>query len=113
MSGRLHISGDLWLPTDAVTQTFAVYGGKGMGKSNFAAVLCEELYRLGLRFSVIDPMGVFWGLKHSGDGKGKGIEVLILGGRHGDIPIDPSAGAAVADLVVDEKISVIVDISRR
>jgi len=113
MSGRLHISGDLWLPTDAVTQTFAVYGGKGMGKSNFAAVLCEELYRLGLRFSVIDPMGVFWGLKHSGDGKGKGIEVLILGGRHGDLAVDPSAGAAVADLIVDEKISVIVDISRR
>jgi hypothetical protein len=38
--------------------------------------------------------------------------VLILGGIHGDLPIEPTAGAVVADLVVDEDVSVIIDISR-
>jgi hypothetical protein len=39
--------------------------------------------------------------------------VLILGGKHGDMPIEPTGGAVVADLVADESISVIIDISRK
>jgi uncharacterized protein len=84
-----------------------------MGKTNFAAVLAEELAGARLRFSWIDPVGVAWGLRHSSDGRGAGVEVLILGGIHGDLPIEPTAGAIVADLVVDEDVSVIIDISRR
>jgi hypothetical protein len=65
----LHLSPDLALPVDAVTQTLVVYGGKGMGKTNFGAVLAEELARARLRFSWLDPVGVAWGLKHSADGR--------------------------------------------
>jgi hypothetical protein len=78
-----------------------------------AAVVCEELSAAGQRFSVIDPMGVFWGLRHSADGKGPGIEVLILGGKYGDIPIEPTGGRVVADLVADESVDVVIDISRK
>jgi hypothetical protein len=113
MSKKLKISTKLALPIDAVTSTLVVYGGKGMGKTNFASVLVEEFSAADLRFVVIDPMGVWWGLRHSVDGKGVGIEVLILGGIHGDLPIEPSSGDVVADLVVDENVSVIIDISRR
>lgn len=81
--------------------------------TNFGAVFAEELHACHLRFACIDPMGVWWGLRHSIDGKKPGIEVLILGGLHGDIPIEPTAGAVVADLVADESVSVIIDISRR
>lgn len=110
---KLHISPQLALPQDTVTSTMIVYGGKGMGKTNFGSVLAEECAASGLRFAIIDPMGVWWGLRHSADGKGPGIEVLILGGIHGDIPIEPTGGAVVADLVVDEDANVIIDISRR
>lgn len=110
---KLHISPTLSLPTDAVTSTLVVYGGKGMGKTNLASVLVEEFAAAGSRFAVIDPMGVWWGLRHSADGKGVGIKALILGGIHGDMPIEPTAGAVIADLVVDEDDSVIIDISRR
>lgn len=114
MSARkLHVSPDLLLPQDVQTSTEVVYGGKGMGKTNFGSVLAEELHSCGLRFSIIDPMGVWWGLRHSANGKGLGIEVLILGGVHGDIPIEPTGGAVVADLVVDEDVNVVIDISRR
>lgn len=110
---KLHISDELALPADAVTSTIVVYGGKGMGKTNLASVLVEEFASAGLRFAVIDPMGVWWGLRHAADGKGLGIKVLILGGIHGDLPITPESGVLVADLVVDEDASVIIDISRR
>jgi hypothetical protein len=110
---RLRLAEDLALPLDTVTSTLVVYGGKGMGKTNLGSVLMEELARAGLRFAVVDPMGVWWGLRHDKGGKGKGIEVLILGGTHADIPIEPTAGAVVADLVVDESVNVVIDISRR
>lgn len=112
MHDRLQISTRLSLPPDTVTSTVIVYGGKGQGKTNFAAVMCEEVAKAGGRFSFIDPLGVSWGLRHSSDGAGKGIEVLILGGKHGDLPIEPTGGAVVADLVVDESVNVIIDISR-
>jgi uncharacterized protein len=112
-SQKLHIADDLKLPIDAATSTIVIYGGKGMGKTNLATVLVEEFAHAGVRFAVIDPMGVWWGLRHSADGKGPGIKVLILGGIHGDLPITPESGALVADLVVDEDASVVIDISRR
>lgn len=112
MTRKLHISASMSLPPEMVTSTTVVYGGKGMGKTNFGSVVCEEVHAAGLRFSLIDPMGVAWGLRHDVSGKSRGIEVLILGGIHGDIPIQPTAGAVVADLVADESVSVIIDISR-
>jgi uncharacterized protein len=113
MKSKLQISDELALPLDVVTSTLVVYGGKGMGKTNFGSVLVEELSKAGLRWSTLDPLGVWWGLRHSSDGKGRGIECLILGGAHGDIPIEPTGGAVVADLVVDEPASVIIDFSRK
>lgn len=109
---HLHVSDKLTFPPDAQTSSFVVLGGKGMGKTNFGSVFCEELAYSGLRFSYIDPMGVAYGLRHSADGKSPGVELLILGGTHGDIPIEPTGGAVVADLVVDESVSVLIDISR-
>jgi hypothetical protein len=52
------------------------------------------------------------GIAHSADGKSPGIELLILGGVKGDMPIEPSGGAVVADLVADESVNVLIDISR-
>jgi hypothetical protein len=111
---NLKISEELELPAaEAVTQTIVVYGGKGMGKTNLAAVLAEEFAATGKRFSVLDPVGVSWGLRHSSDGRGVGLDVLILGGVHGDLAIEPTGGAVVADLVADEETDTVVDISRR
>jgi hypothetical protein len=111
---NLHIAPGLSLPKDVVTSTIVVYGGKGTGKTNYGSVLVEECSKVGLRWTYIDPLGVAWGLRHSADGKGKGIECIILGGVHGDIPIEPTAGSVVADLVVDEiGTNAIIDISRR
>lgn len=110
---ELRISKDLALPRDTVTSTLIVYGGKGMGKTVFGSVLAEELTACSLRWAWLDPLGVAHGLRYSADGAGKGIECLILGGVHGDIPIEPTGGAAVADVVVDESVNVVIDFSRK
>lgn len=111
MSG-LRIADGLCLPLDTTTSTLIVYGGKGMGKTNFGSVLVEELSRASQRFSVLDPVGVWYGLRHAADGASPGVEALILGGVHGDLEIAPSAGAAVAEFMADEDVDIIVDISR-
>jgi hypothetical protein len=110
---KLHISAGLNLPRDTVTSTIVVYGGKGMGKTNLGSVLVEELSKVHLKWSVLDPLGVWYGVRHSRDGKSPGIECVILGGVHGDMPIEPTGGAVVADLVVDEPGNVIIDFSRK
>jgi len=109
---KLHISDDLALPPDAVTRTFVVYGGKGKGKTNFGSVLCEELSKAHLRFCVTDPLDVWWGLQHGRTKEESGIDVVILGGAHGDIPIEPAAGAVIADFVADEDVNTVVVMRR-
>lgn len=110
----INISKSLALPPDVVTSTLVIYGGKGMGKTNFGSVLVEEMTKKHLRWAVLDPLGVWWGLRHSADGQGPGIECLIVGGLHGDLPLEPTAGAVVADLVAEEEgTNVVIDFSRK
>jgi uncharacterized protein len=109
---KLKISADLSLPRDAVTQIAVVYGGRSTGKSNFGRVFAEELNRSSLRFCFLDPVGSSWGLRYGKTKSEPGLDILILGGTHGDIEIDPRAGRVVAELVADEDISTLVDYSR-
>lgn len=109
----LRISPELAIPSEVVTATSVVYGGKGMGKTNLASVLIEEATKAHLRWAALDPMGVLWGLRHSKDGTGPGVECVILGGPHGDIPIEPTSGEIVADLVIDEGVNTVIDFSRK
>lgn len=101
----------LVLPLDAVTQTFGILSKRGGGKSNTAAVMAEEMFRAELPFVVVDPVGAWWGLRSSSDGKGPGLEVPIFGGHRGDVPLERGGAELVADLIVDESLSCVVDVS--
>lgn len=106
----LHMSDDLALPVDAVTETFLIFGRKGSGKTATAGVFTEEMITAGLRVAVLDPMDAWWGLRSSADGQGPGLPVLILGGEHGDLPLPPGSGGRVADLFVDEQLPVVLSL---
>lgn len=99
------------LPIDAVTETFAILAKRGAGKTYAASVLAEEMLKAKLQTVVLDPMGAWWGLRSSADGKGPGFPLAVLGGPHGDVPLEATGGVIVADLVVDESLSAIVDVS--
>ncbi len=100
----------LSLPREVVTQTFGILAVRGAGKTNTAAVLAEQMYEAGLPFVVVDPVGSWWGLRSWADGK-PGLSLAIFGGRHGDVPLERSAGHLLADLAVDERLSFVLDIS--
>lgn len=109
--GNLKISDSVSLPREAITQTFGILAVRGAGKSNLARVMAEEMFAAKLPFVAIDPVGSWWGLRSARDGKKPGIEIPIFGGRHGDVPLERTGGALVADLVVDNRLSCVLDVS--
>lgn len=107
----IRISKNLALPADTVTQAVAILAKRRMGKSYLARKLAEGLHAAGQQLVIIDPKGDWWGIRSSADGKSDGLPILIIGGEHGDIPLDPSAGETIAKLVVEETVSVLLDLS--
>jgi hypothetical protein len=107
----LQISPALTIPVDAVTETFAILAVKRAGKSNAAVVMAEEMYDAGVPWVAVDPKGDWWGVRAAGDGQAPGLSVLVFGGLHGDVPLEPTAGRLVADLIVDERITCVLDVS--
>lgn len=110
MSVNLRLSPDFILPAAAASDVIAIVGRRGRGKTTTAVVLVEELHAAGERFVVADPVGVWWGLKSSRDGKAKGIPVVVMGGEHGDVPLEETAGRLIADFVANtDSPSVVLD----
>jgi hypothetical protein len=107
---KLKISDDLSLPLDAVTQKFAILGRTGSGKSYGATKLCEEMLDAKAQVVALDPVGVWWGLR-TGTAAGDGYNIPVFGGIHGDIPLEPEAGAMMADLIVERNLSAVLDLS--
>lgn len=108
----IRLARNLALPLEAVTETFAIIGNRGKGKSTTVTTFVEQLYKANLQTVVIDIKGDHWGIRSSRDGKGPGLPFVIFGGDHGDVPLEPTAGAIIADAVVDYQISAILDLSR-
>lgn len=109
----LAIAKDLSLPIDVVTQKCAFMGRTGSGKTYAATKAAELMLDAGAQVLVIDPVGVWYGLRLDKDGTSpSGIDIPIFGGLHGDIPLEPTAGALIADLVVDRALSAILDVSQ-
>ena len=107
----LRVSPALALPPDAITQSIALLAVRRAGKSNAAAVLAEEMHHAGLPWVVIDPKGDWWGLRSSADGTGPGLHIPIFGGLHGDLPLVPEAGHLIAELIVDQNLTCVLDVS--
>jgi hypothetical protein len=90
--------------------TFALLAKKGAGKTYTGRVMAEEFWKAKVPFVVLDPMGAWWGLRSSADGTGEGIPVAIFGGEHADAPLERGGGQVLADLVVDEGLSMVLDL---
>jgi uncharacterized protein len=111
MQANLHISTELSFPVEAITETFGILAVRGAGKSNAAAVMAEEMFQAKLPFVAVDPARAWYGLRASRDGTGPGLPIPIFGGRHGDIPLERGSGQLIADLIVDHRLSCVLDLS--
>lgn len=107
----IELASGLRLPESAVTNSYALLAMKGAGKSNAAVVFAEQLYAAAIPWVCIDPKGDWWGIRSSANGKRDGLAVPIFGGLHADVPLDPGAGVLFADLVVDQHLTCLIDVS--
>jgi hypothetical protein len=94
------------LPADSVTRTFGIFGVKDSGKSTTARTLAEGVVKLGGHVVILDPVGVWWGITRRGEGPG--LPGIVIGGEHGDVPLEKEGGALVAEFVVGRHYPVVV-----
>jgi len=107
----LRISDELSLPLEAATETFAIIGRRGKGKTSTACVLAEEMIGAGIPIVIVDPVGAWWGLRSSRSGTEAGLPVVIFGGDHADVPLTPESGQIIANVIVKERFPAILDLS--
>lgn len=107
---KFRISDDLVLGGELVVSTAGIFATKGMGKSFLAQVMAEEMLEHGQVIVVIDPTDVWSGLRSSADGKSDGYPILVIGGDHGDLKLDPEPGAGtrLAEAIVSERFSCVL-----
>lgn len=96
------------IPVIFSTDSTAIIGRKGSGKTTLARVLAEGLIERHLHPVIIDPLDVWWGLRAAADGTTAGLDVVIFGGSHADLPITEQAAPFIADLIVDKSISAVL-----
>jgi DNA helicase HerA-like ATPase len=87
------------LPADALDDRIAIVGTAGSGKTYAAKGFVERLLETGARIAIVDPLGVWWGLRASADGTAPGYPVIVFGGRHADVPITAESGAVLGRLI--------------
>ena len=100
------------LPPAALDERLAIVGTSGSGKTYAAKGMIERLIGGGARVCVVDPLGVWWGLRHAADGIAPSSSpVVVFGGRHADVPLTPGMGAALGRLVGTYPLACVVDVA--
>jgi len=84
------------LSIDALDDRMAIVGTSGSGKTYTAKGFVERLLEAGARVVIVDPLGVWWGLRASADGGAAGYPVVVFGGRHADVSITAEMGGRSA-----------------
>src|SRR3954452_23089303 len=108
---ELNLGPSLTLRPEDALQRFGILAMSGAGKSNTAVVLAEEMHDAHIPWVAVDPKGDWWGVRSSKSGKRGGLEVPVFGGLHGDIPLEPTAGAMIAELIASERLTCVLDVS--
>lgn len=98
------------VPLDAVVEKLAWMGRTGSGKTYAAKGYVEALLLARAQVLVLDPVGVWYGLRVPG--AGAGFAVPVFGGLHGDLPLGDKAGKQFAELVFERRISAVFDLSQ-
>ncbi len=99
------------LPAVALDERFAIVGTSGSGKTYAAKGLVERLMGQGARVCIVDPLGVWWGLRDAPDGAPSGYPVVVFGGARADVALASGMGPALGHLVGTHRIACVVDLS--
>ena len=101
------------LVVSALGERLVIVGTSGSGKTYAAKGLLERLVSHGARVCVVDPLGVWWGLRAGVDGGTSPLPcpVALFGGRYADVPLNEGTGRALGHLVGTHRIACVADVS--
>ena len=101
------------LPESTKKHHVAALGTNGSGKTTVVkAEIVEPALAAGERCCMIDPTGVWYGLRLGANGKPKGgFSVYIVGGEHADFPLTARDGELWAEVVGTSADSFVFDVS--
>jgi len=99
------------LPISALDERLAIVGTSGSGKTYAAKGLLERVMAGGGRVCVVDPLGVWWGLRAAPDGATSPFPVTVFGGLHADVPLTLGMASALGQLVGMHALACVVDVS--
>jgi uncharacterized protein len=99
------------LPAEALDDRIAIVGTAGSGKTYAAKGFVERLLDIGARVAIVDPLGVWSGLRASANGSAAGYPVVVFGGRHAHVPITAEMGAPLGRMIAGEALVCVVDLS--
>ena len=89
---------------ELATKGQAILATRGAGKSYLAAMEAEQLIEAGYPVLILDVVGEYWSLKAE-------YPVVVFGGTHVDVPLDPHIGAEIARTVLDKRLQTVVDLT--
>ncbi|AXK79974.1 DUF87 domain-containing protein [Pseudolabrys taiwanensis] len=99
------------IPSAALDDRLGFLGTSGSGKTYNAGVAVERLLSKKARVVIVDPLGVWWGLRLTADGKhASPYNVVIFGGPRGDLPLTEHAGALIGETAATMAESCILDL---
>jgi hypothetical protein len=109
--GSSNSGGHMTLPADLGDRKIAILAQSNKGKTYGLGCILEELARASRPFIATDPANNLWGLRVMPDGSPSGLPVLVIGGTHGDIPIEKDAGERIAEALLATPMCAVIDLS--
>jgi hypothetical protein len=99
------------LPGDLSDRKIALLAQSKKGKTYGLGDILEELAVNNHPFIAGDPAQNLWGLRVLPDGRPSGLQVVVFGGPHGDLPFEKDQGDRLAELLVSEPTCAVIDVS--
>lgn len=96
---------------DFVVSRNAILGITKSGKTYTAKGVAEQLLDLDIPIIVFDAIGVWRYLKTPGyQSNSKGYKVVVAGGEHPDLPLNPKSAPEIVRAAIKENIPLIIDL---
>lgn len=102
---------ELLVPLKVVTAKNGVFGQSDGGKTNTMQLLAELMLGAGAKILALTPVPNWWALKYLSDGSPSPWEVVVFGGPKADFPLQASHGRTLAQVVANEQINAVLDVS--
>ncbi len=93
---------------DFASRGCAVLGIRDSGKTYTATLLAERLMDAGIPIIAFDPIGVWRFLRTPG--AGHGYKVVVVGGKHGDLPLTKEGVRGTVRAAMKAGVSLVIDL---